>query len=142
MKKGFIVKRNLMHYDDLVSWSKHYDFKNLINPDDIEIVLAYSKTPVELDNLVIDKSYVISNGSENNRSLIKLEDGSILLAFHEPVFNSRWNYFIEQGASWEFGDFFPYIILSHNEPEMILKNVEVFPYPLSFTYEKLIELDD
>jgi hypothetical protein len=127
------VSRNLTNTEDLVEWAKTQGFKNLLDPFEMHVTVAFSKKPFETDGLKFQKNTLVVN-NKKDRSVEPLgNDGAIVLKFSCDILQERWQELKDAGASYDYPIYIPHVTLSYKEDDSIdLTNVEPYLGKLIF----------
>lgn len=140
MKKTLYVYRPLLNGKDFFKWAKKQGFKNILEPKDLHVTIAFSKKDVDWSKIEPKtNSLKISGG---NRVVAPLgNEGAIVLKFQSQKLSENWQYYINKGASWDWESYQPHISITYDGSDLPLNKIKPFSGELIFGPEKMKELD-
>jgi 2'-5' RNA ligase len=120
--------------NDLRRWAKLNGFDKTLEPIDMHVTVAFSRTPVQWNLIKPDvKKITVPN---SNRSIMPLGDkGAVVLTLHSDDLTNRWHEFIDMGCSWDYDDYVPHVTISYNGPTTIPK-ITAYDKPIELAAEK------
>lgn len=130
------VRRELQQAEEFIAWAKEQGFKTTLQPGDLHVTLAFSKTPLEWPQPVNDQ-VAVRLGS---RSVEKLGEATVL-RFTSSQLEQRWEELKEHGAIWDFPGYKPHITISWDAEGVDLEKVTPFAGPLVFGPEIFDEIN-
>lgn len=110
--KTLYVMRPVTNAEEIVEWAKKNKFINITKPSDIHVTVAYSKKKVEWNTLSKPKDR-ISVFTKDNRDIKVLGESATVLSFKSKSLQDRWEYFIDNGCSWDYDSYTPHITISY-----------------------------
>lgn len=112
--KTLYVHRPVLNGEDIRNWFLKNGIDKTIDPSDMHITIAFSKTPINWNSCYFSKDK-ITLPENNNRYMKTLgEDGSAkVMCVKSDVLNSEWRYFKDRGASWDWPEYQPHITISY-----------------------------
>lgn len=140
-KSALYVYRPLMYGEQLVQWAKVIGLKDIVDPEEMHVTIAYSRNLVKWSQLKIDMTMTHVILPDQPRSIVVLDKGIIALKFDSVHFQKRWQYFIDNGASWDYPSYQSHVTLSYKGSKRNFKNVEPFKDELQFGSEEWKPLD-
>jgi hypothetical protein len=126
------VHRQLLNPEPFIAWAKVQGFDTTLSPEKLHVTIAFSKTPVNWDNLGFGKGTIrISNAG--SRSVVVLGDqGAVVLKFTSLQLQNRWRELCDLGCSWDYAGYQPHITITYNGAGVDLSQVEPFDGVLEF----------
>lgn len=138
--KTLYVMRPVTNAEEIVEWAKKNKFINIIKPSDVHITVAYSKKKVEWKQLTKPKDR-ISVFSKDNRSIKVLGEATVL-SFQSKALQDRWQYFKDNGASWDYDTYTPHLSISYVKQYINLNNIKPYIGDIILGQEVWDELDE
>jgi hypothetical protein len=141
--KTLYIKKPLLNADALRDWAKAQGFKTTLPPGDMHVTLAFSKTPVEWND-ILDKSgdHLTQDAGTEGRAVEPLGDkGAIVLRFDSPALTQRWHQIRGAGASWDHDGYRPHVTITYDAGDVDLSKVTPYDGPLEFGGEVRAEVD-
>ena len=121
------VKRKLLNTDEFVTWAKSQGFKNILDPDEFHVTIAFSKKPFEYKNLSFQSDNKLLVRNKKDREVTHLGDkGAVVLKFSCDILQTRWKEFRDAGANWDFENYKPHVSITYVDPNMDL--TKIIPY--------------
>ena len=139
-KNTLYVHRRLVNAADLTKWAKENGFKTTLEPDDMHATVAFSRTPVDWDQMPdsIVPGVIAASG---DRSLARFGD-AVVLKFANEELEFRWNEFRAAGASWDFPEYQPHVTLTYDGADLDLDSIEPYDGILAFGPEEWTEVKE
>jgi hypothetical protein len=107
------VCRQVDNADDIIEWAESQGIRNLLNPGDLHVTIAYSKEPVDWDEMGTAPEELNVKASDD-RSVSYLGDaGAFVLKFKSPDLTRRWHDLMARGASFDWPSFTPHITICY-----------------------------
>ena len=138
-EKTLYVNRPLVNADELRAWARTQGFAIAQAGGDMHATIAYSKEPVEWDNLS-PKTDTVKCHSDA-RALAQFGDATVL-RLESPDLEARWKEFIDAGASWSHDGFAPHITITWEGAPRPIAEIEPYRGPLIFGPEEFKTIDD
>lgn len=110
--KTLYVMRPVTNAEEILEWAKKEKFINITKPSDLHVTIAYSKKKVEWNILSKPKDR-ISVFTKDNRAIKVLGESATVLSFKSKALQERWQYFIDNGCSWDYDSYTPHITISY-----------------------------
>lgn len=107
------VERKVINSQEIHDHFRDQGIINLIDPSLYHVTVAYSKTDVSLNNMEFDKNPLTIEPSGVNFTAIFGEYFVQLVLSNLVLFN-RFNYFKDQGCSFDWPNYRPHISISEN----------------------------
>lgn len=142
MKKTLYVHRKLLNGDEFIDWAKSQGFKNTLEPNDLHATIAFSRKELDWDDLTPEhflNKVRIKGGKRTVRPLGN--EGAVVLKFESPMLTKEWNYYISNGASWDWESYQPHVSITYDGADVNLKDVEPYKGELVFGPHVMKELD-
>lgn len=118
------VERKVINFDEIHDWFTRQSIDGLIKPSEYHITVAYSRKDVNLQNLEFDTSTLLIPGNQFN-GLEIFGDYLVQLVLTDVRLFSRFNYFKQNGCSWDYPSYCPHIsIAEHTKTDLN----EIEPY--------------
>lgn len=125
MKQTLFVRRPVINAAAIVAWAKLQGFETTLPAEDMHVTIAFSKTPVEWDQIGPTLDALMSTGGE--RSVEPLGDqGAVVLKFSSPLLQQRWAELCRAGAVWDYPTYQPHVTISYNADSVDLSKVQPF----------------
>lgn len=137
-KKDFrqlYVSRKLLNAEDIVQWAKEQGIPDMCHPDDLHVTISYSTKLVDFSSLEpVTKKLTIRKGKRHVERLGKNPEieGFLVLRFETNVLEERWQYYRDQGASWDFPDYLPHVSIRKNDRDTDLSKIKPYMGDLIF----------
>ena len=121
------VSRSVLNAEEIWDWAKANGCKTPLDPEDMHVTIAHSKTPVDWLLLYpLKKELVIPESDERKLLSFGEEETTIVLAFESDSLQDRWQEFCSLGAKWDFPEYIPHVSITYNSPWPNWEDVE--PY--------------
>ena len=129
------VSRDVLNNDEISAWAKSVGFDAVV--DDMHVTIAYSKAKVsdvspDTNQLELHISTSFELFGENK--------DVVVLKFDDATLKTRWQYFIDHGASWDWDGYHPHITLTYKGE--LPEGVDAYKGKLVLGPEKFEELDE
>ena len=140
--KTLYVHRKLLNSDEFITWIESKGFQEHLEPNDFHVTVAFSKKEVDWDTLGSDDSQLTIH--LNKSSVEPLGDkGAVVLKFKSETLKNRWQYFIDNGCSWDYPDYHPHITITYNSTNDVdLSSIDSYNGKLVFGPEIFEEVND
>lgn len=139
--KTLYVRRDLLNASEVVDWAKSQGFPTTMEPGQLHVTVAYSKTPIEWPEPTSYGNVEVPFGQ--NRMVEPLGDGgAMVLRFHSPELEAGWKRFMDAGASWDFDGYKPHVTVSWDAASVDLMIIEPFKGTLIFGPEIYEEINE
>jgi DNA topoisomerase IB len=131
------INRPLTNADALIAWAKANGFTTTLPAEDLHVTVAYSKAPVDWQEIGRDASAYVSGGGP--RSLKRFGD-AVVLCFWAPHLVARWQAIIDSGGSWDHAEYQPHVTISYSADDIDIDGIAPFDGDLRFGPEELEEI--
>lgn len=139
--KTLYVHRKLNNGVEFRNWALKAGFPSVLAAEDFHVTIAFSKKEVDWDKLELANNNFTTWGGIREIKPLGSE-GAVVLAFECEYLKSRWQYFIDQGASFDFPTYTPHVSITYSGPgELDFTKVKPFDGQLSFGPEEAQEVD-
>lgn len=108
--KSIYVSRKVVNPESIAKWALDNNYKDI--QDDLHVTVAYSKKPVDETKIELDDNNITVPLS--GRALDHFGDFNVLLIQSDEL-QDRWDYFVNQGCSWDYPNYSPHISFSKDE---------------------------
>lgn len=113
-RQPLYVYRTVRNGDEISDWFKSQGMASTQDPADMHVTVAYSKKAVEWEALGPEEDGDVEIEPCLRRSMIPLGDkGAIVMRVDSPKLTSRWQHFIQKGASWDYEGYQPHITITY-----------------------------
>lgn len=136
--KTLYVSRPLQNGADLVTWAKRKGCKKVLDPAEMHVTIAHSKTPMEWPE---PHTSVIENCG-GGRRVKALGDSATVLTFQDARLQARWDYLRSLGASWSYDSYEPHVTISYDRENSFIAGTEPYEGSLIFGPELHEEVSD
>lgn len=110
--KTLYVHRPVLNGQEIVDWAKSQGFKTTIPPEDLHVTIAFSKDKVAWDDVdPMDSFDTLRLAPDKNRKMDRFGEASVL-RFEDKDLESRWQNFLDAGASWDHDGYKPHLTIS------------------------------
>jgi hypothetical protein len=142
LKKTLYVHRKLINGDEFIDWAKSQGFTKTLEPNDLHATIAFSKKELDWNNLTPEHFLNKVRIKGGKRSVVPLgNEGAIVLKFESPMLTREWNYYISNGASWDWESYQPHVSITYKDPDVDLSKVTPYKGELLFGPHVMKELD-
>jgi len=109
------VSRPLLNAEEVWEWARKNGCKTPLEPEDMHVTIAHSKTPVDW-LLIRPKKRELDIPETNDRKLLAFgeEETTIVLSFESKKLEDRWMEFCSLGAKWDFPEYIPHVSITYN----------------------------
>jgi hypothetical protein len=135
--KPLYVSRKLNNASQLVAWAKENGFVDILNPDDMHVTIAYSKSPM---NWAIIKPHTHDLTVQDESRCIKTLGNASVLRIDSAELQHRFKQFIQAGASYDHPDYQPHVTISYTKQNK--DGIKPFTGILQFGAEKFEPIDE
>lgn len=121
----------------LALWAKGAGLRQVVDPAEMHVTVAYSKTPVDWFRFVSWNSardIVIPAGGP--RRIEEFKDGVAVLRIASPDLTERWTEFRDGGCSWGWPDYAPHVTIAADASDVDLSRLKAFAALLVFGPEE------
>jgi hypothetical protein len=133
--KTLYCSRKLLNAKDVIEWAKAQGFKNVLEPKDMHVTIAYSKEKIDWSDMTDSFDHITSR-KDGKKDDTKREvhafgedKKAIVLTFENADLHRRWEEFTEHfGASWDFPDYRPHVSITYDGLPEGLKLSDIKPY--------------
>jgi hypothetical protein len=140
MIKSLYVCRPLLNGEEFIEWAKSQGFTKTLSLDDFHVTIAFSRSAVDWDSLIPQKSTIVVNG--HMRTVESLgDDGAVVVKFQSDFLPKRWQEFKDAGASWDYETYQPHISVTYDGDGIDLSNVQPYTGSIVLGPEKFEELN-
>lgn len=141
-KETLYVSRDMLNGDDFVKWAKSQGFKNILDPDDLHVTIAFSRTDVLWSKITPLDTNIIIADDKSKRKVSKLGDeGAVVLMFNSYALKDRWTYYREKGCSWDYDDYHSHISITYKDSDIDLSKVTPYAGKIELGPEIMKKLD-
>ena len=137
--KTLYVMRPVTNAEEIMEWAKKNKFINILKPSDVHVTVVHSKKKVEWSKLIKPKDRI--NIFNKERSIKVLGEATVL-SFKSKALQDRWQYFKDNGASWDYDTYTPHITISYVKQYITLKDVRPYIGDIILGQEVWDELDE
>lgn len=118
-KLPLYVSRKVLNAGEIVEWAKSEGFTTTLPEEELHVTICYSKNPLNwsLLNFNLDTKEIEVEEAE----IEVFDGGAVVLKFESDYLKLRHEYFVQNGASFDFDEYNPHITLSYNEVEPEVK---------------------
>jgi hypothetical protein len=138
------VSRPVLNGGDLVDWAKSEGFATALQPNDLHVTLAFSRTPLDWSKLL--PLATITQATNGERAIERFgpegEKKAAVLKFAAPELEARWQQLCDAGASWDWPNYKPHVTISWDAPDGIEDRAKPYTGPIIFGPEKFAEVED
>lgn len=138
--KTLYVQKRLLNPDEFIDWAKQVGFKNLLKPEDLHVTLAYSTKKIDWSKISPDKSTVKINGGVRKIEAFGEDKKSIVLLFESNHLKKRWQYFLDNGCSWDYPSFKPHVSITYEGTDLKINTIAPYDGQLRFGPEEFDEV--
>lgn len=123
------VRRNVVDPKPMLAWARGLGLKGIINTEDAHVTVAYSRTPVDWFALQGDPSdlLIMPGGPRRLEILGKPGNQVVVLRFASAPLQYRWNYFCQQGCSWDWSEYSPHVTLAQSAGNVDIERALAWP---------------
>lgn len=140
MKGTLYVSRPLLNAEQFIAWAKEQGFATTLQPGDLHVTIAYSKTALDWPEA---ETGSVSVGATGDRSVTPLGDGgAVVLRFESSDLKARWKALRDAGAAWDHDGYRPHVTISWDAADVDLSKVTPFDGELQFGPEKFAEIKE
>lgn len=108
------VARPVLNGKEIIEWFRKQGVEDVFEGDDLHVTQAFSRAEVDVEKIHFDNNDKYLNYS-SKRSIKALGRGEYLvMKVPNPLMNMRFEYFAEQGCSYDFPIYKPHISISGN----------------------------
>lgn len=125
MKQTLFVKRSVINGEAIAAWAKQQGFETTLPPEDMHVTVAFSKTPLEWDNVEPRTDALQTNSADREVKPLGGE-GAVVLRFESQDLQDRWQELCDAGAVWDYPTYQPHVTISYNAGDLDLSKVEPF----------------
>lgn len=139
MKKPMYVSRNVLNGEEIAAWAKAQGFPKVLSPKDMHITLAFSREPVDFNDVVNRNDKITINGGEREVKLLG-EDAAVL-KISSKVLTKRWKDLCNAGCSWDYKGYQPHITITYDGSSINIKDMVPYKGAIILGPEIVEELD-
>lgn len=142
-KRTLYVSRSLLNADEFISWAKSQGFGSTLQAEDIHVTVAFSRAAVDWAAAGGNFDEIRIPAGSAGRDVIPLSDkGAVVLKFASHELSTRWQEFLDAGASWDHEGYRPYVTITYSGGGVDLDTVEPFAGELIFGPERYAEVEE
>lgn len=125
-KKTLYLSRKVLNGAEIMEWAKSQGFTSLLDPADMHITIAYSKEPLDWEEL--GNSFgSITVKKPDTRSIQLFDGGAVVLTVENADLGRRWQECCDAGASWDYPDYSPHVTLTYGGlADLIIEDIKPF----------------
>ena len=138
--KTLYVSRKVVNGEVLLDWAKNQGFKNLLEPSDLHVTIAFSRKAVDWSQFEPRKTKLSMNILRSEVKALGGE-GAVVVKFNSKILSNRWKDFIDGGCSWDFDGYQSHVSFTYDGTDLDLSKVEPFKGELEFGHEIFKEVD-
>src|SRR5271167_1308377 len=101
------VSRQVINAEDIHFWYKCQGFRDLIEPEDMHVTVAYSRDPVSWQAMGNHTPTIHLSPDLRHREVKNLGAFTVQ-SVRSDALHERWSHFLRQGASWDYNDYTPH----------------------------------
>jgi hypothetical protein len=128
----------VLNGDEIIAWARKQGFKSMFPASDLHVTVAYSKRPVDWDEIGDDFDRLRVAGGERE---IKRLGNAVVLRFRSGELTKRWSAIRKAGAAWEYDSYQPHITLTYEGRGLDLSRIKPFVKPIELGPERFRQLD-
>lgn len=135
------VSRKVINAGEIVAWAKAQGFGTTVEPADMHVTIAFSRTPVDWfkANVRGPKVEIPAGGA---RAIERFDGGDVVLLFASDELGWRWQEFRDLGASWDWPEYQPHITFSDDATGVDILAIDPYRGPIVLGPEIFEEIDD
>lgn len=133
------VSRDILNGADIVSWAKAQGFPKILEPKLMHVTLAFSRTPVDFNDVVPRINKITINGGQ--REVKMLGEDAAVLKFSSKVLSKRWKELCNAGCSWDYDGYQSHVTITYDGSKFNTKDMIPYDGPIVLGPEKVEPLD-
>lgn len=137
--KTLFVKRTLLNAAEVRSWAKSQGFDSVLADGEMHVTIAFSKKAIDWSHLVPLERRLVNTGGQRS---IQQFGNAVVLCFPSNRLQTRWQEFLDNGASYDFDEFKPHVSLTFQDDHPELDMIELFTGNLRFGPEHFAEINE
>lgn len=144
-KRTLYVRRRLLNGDAVRAWAAGQGLASALPADDMHVTVAFSREPVDWSALRPDEQTFVELGGSTRVHQFPprtTPNGALVLRFASPGLTSRWQYYRDGGASWDFPEYAPHVTLTYSVPDASAMDITPYAGPLLFGPEEWSEVNE
>lgn len=123
-KRTLYIKRRVRNGAELVKWAKDAGFPTTLEPDDLHVTIAYSKTEVDWDRIPrTDLPLLRIVGGERKLKRLGKDGEAAVIGVESDDLTRRWGEVHAAGAVWSWPTYQPHITLSYAANEVAIDDI-------------------
>lgn len=140
--KTMYISRTVENAAEIIAWAKEQGFKTTIPEKEMHVTIAFSKKPVNWDDIPLKDGQLRIETSGRYVSPLG-PNGAIVLGFKSEKLQNRWSDILNAGASWDFPEFNPHITITFDASGVDTAMVKPYlgPIVLGAEVRTQVELD-
>lgn len=138
--KTLYVSRKVLNGEVLLDWAKQEGFKNLLDPSELHVTIAFSKKAVDWDQFEPRKTKLYMNILRSEVKPLGGE-GAVVVKFNSNILSKRWKEFVDGGCSWDFDGYQAHVSFTYDGTDIDTTKVKQFKGELEFGHEIFKEVD-
>lgn len=125
----------------LVKWAKGEGVKNVYEPDDMHVTLAYSRDYFEYEPEGILKDPIVTKTREPK--FLGKDKNVLVMTLESKELQKRFKECIDAGASYDFPDYIPHVTISGDPGDIKLEHLEPLRTTITLVsdYSELLDLE-
>ena len=137
------VSRPLKNGTAFAKWAVDAGLKEVLDPSELHVTIAYSKLPVDWDLTQPAKDTIRCNDGERTFDLFGKEKNVVVLRFKDEALDERWTYLCDEvGCSWDHDRYHPHVTITYSGEGVDLDKIEPYRGTLVFGPEEFEPIDE
>lgn len=144
MKQSFYCYRPVLHWSAelIAKWAEEHGFSGVMDPSDMHVTIAYTKGLVDWEEKFQPDARQYYN-EYGIRSLARLGDqGAVVLKLESDELTTRWQYFVDNGCSWDYPEYQPHVTFAYGDTKTDLDIITPYEDMIWFDGEVFEPLDE
>jgi len=133
------VSRKVLNCEDIIAWAEAQAFPQIVSAKDMHVTLAFSREPVDFNEVVNRNNKITINGGE--REVKHLGPDAVVIKFSSKVLSKRWKELCNIGCSWDYDGYQPHITITYDGSKINVKDMTPYQGPIILGPEIVSELD-
>ena len=135
--KNCYVSRPVVNIGDIINWAYYNGFETTLPPGDLHVTICYSKARFDWASLYPARNQIVIPAQ--TRTIEEFNGGAVVLKLESPVLTTRWQQFLDVGASTSFPTYKPHVTITYGGTP---KGAKPYEGRIVLGPEKWSELDD
>lgn len=137
------VRRNVVNASEIIDWAKAQGFQKTVPASEMHVTITFSRALVDWVKMGEAYSEKIEVGAGGPRVVEPLGDkGAVVLQFASSELAWRHHEMMENGASWDFDDYWPHVTITYDGTDIDLSKVEPFRGKIVLGHEIFEEVNE